>query len=181
MMWFANVATWKTSRPGRLVPAGRGVWRLVPDRWGPSVGKRAGNRIAAKRDASRVVGKRAANRVARWKSDMARHPADTVYKTVREAKTVCFDFSNEGAVKGGETLSNPVVTFAEVAGLPVLGVPAPNATDFMNSDGEEVEAGKGVVVKMTGGLAGRYNARCLCTAQPSGDLLECPMLLVITE
>jgi hypothetical protein len=112
---------------------------------------------------------------------MARHPAETVMLTIREDKTVCFDFTNEGAVQGGEAITNPLVTFAESVGTPTMGPPAPNATDFYNSDGKKVKAGKGVLVKMAGVTAGKYNARCVCEMDPSGDVVECPMLVMVTD
>lgn len=104
----------------------------------------------------------------------AKLPADTLYKTTEEAKTFAFDFSKEGAVVAGETL-----TVIEVEGSPsglTIGTPAVTTATF---DG--IASGKAIKVRISGGTAGTtYELACRATTS-GGDTLEIPGVLIVTE
>lgn len=102
----------------------------------------------------------------------------TIYSGVNDSKTFGFDFSLEGSVKDGATLSSPSVP--AVSGL-TIGTPSVLSTDFNDggANKRKIAAGKGVKVRISG-TPGSYDLVCLVTSS-DGDLLSIPGKLIITD
>lgn len=108
-------------------------------------------------------------------------PVEVLYMTTEESRTFGFDFSAEGAVKGGETLSSPEVSIEALAGAPTAGTPLIITEDFYDGDsGNKILAGKGVRVRITGGSAGTFKVACRVTTS-GGDVLEISAKIVVGE
>lgn len=111
-----------------------------------------------------------------------RMPSQTLYKTSRESKTFCFDFTRTGPVVSGEVLSDPVLHIPLAAGVTVAANSLQVITaDFLDAaDGKKVLAGKGVKFQALGGVPGIYEVSCDCLASPSNDRPEIVGRLIIT-
>lgn len=109
-------------------------------------------------------------------------PAERHYKQPWENKTFGADFSKEGPVLDGESLSIPAVAWEDSpppAGAPDIGPASLNAQQFRDPDGgRTIPANKGVIARFSGGTAGEYRAKF--TAHCSGgDDLSIPAIVVV--
>lgn len=106
---------------------------------------------------------------------------DLVYKTPDEQKTFGFDFQSEGAVKSSAVLSSPVVEVDPASGMTV-GTPLVTTADFLDgSTGKKIPSGKGVKVKLTGGVVGLWGITCRVTESTNSDVLECSGKIAIVD
>lgn len=97
--------------------------------------------------------------------------------TDQEHKTIAFDFTNEGALRDGETISSPIV-HSDPSGL-TLGTSAVLAAPFYDSDGKKIAIGKGVKVRING-TVGTYTIVCRVTTS-GGDILERGCTVTVTS
>lgn len=100
-------------------------------------------------------------------------PLQTLFKTQYEAKTFAFDFSTEGELIAGDTLSNPEVWLSPRDGIIQTGPFAINQSVFYDSaGGAEVQVGMGVTVQIWGGDPNAtYTIYCRVQTS-SGDVIE---------
>lgn len=109
---------------------------------------------------------------------------DTVYKKVAEDKTIGFDFSPEGALVGGDTLTgNPNVSVDSADAtlvVPTFGTAIIVTSKFYDTDGRSIPVDKGVAVRVTGGDVGIYTLRCL-SGTLDGDHLGVNCRLIVKE
>lgn len=113
-------------------------------------------------------------------------PAEALILFAWQSKTFGFDFSKEGAVIAGETLSNPTVAWVDgsPAGAPDIGAPALLSADFIDSDGTRIPAGQGVACRFStiGGIApGDYRVRCTVHTSGGDDLTVVGIVRVPTR
>ena len=106
---------------------------------------------------------------------------DLVYKTPDEQKTFGFDFQSEGSVKSAAVLSSPVVEVDPASGI-TMGTPLVTSVDFLDgSTGKKIPAGKGVKVKLSGGVAGVWGITCRVTESTNSDVLECSGKVAVVD
>lgn len=110
---------------------------------------------------------------------------ETLYLYVGESKTFGFDYSLEGAIQSGETITDadnvPEIDITPVSGsAPTAGTPAIITADFYDSDGTRVKANKGTKCRFTGIAVGEFFV--ICTSWTSGgDKLIISGKLIVEE
>jgi hypothetical protein len=113
---------------------------------------------------------------------MADMPGYTRYLPKGGSKTFGASFEKEGAVKAGETLSNPDVILSAGSGVVFVGKIV-NPTDFVDSEnGDPIPAGKGVIARFdaTNAVPGIYKVEWRANSS-GGDKLRVIGKLIITD